>query len=192
MSISTKRGDDGQTSLIGGRRVSKGDLRVEAYGAIDELISAMGFARSICENAEMRERTKEIQRELFVVSSSVATIPEGKKKVTPPVTTENVEALTRDVNRIEELEGLLDDWALPGEHPGAAAFDIARTTCRRAEREVVRLMESGEEVDSKVVAYLNRLSDLLWLFGRQLEKDAGVNGALRDEKHPGPRWSRAW
>ncbi len=192
MSISTKRGDDGQTSLIGGRRVSKGDLRVEAYGAIDELISAMGFARSICENAEMRERTKEIQRELFVVSSSVATSPEGKKKETPPVTTENVEALTRDVNRIEELEGLLDDWALPGEHPGAAAFDIARTTCRRAERAVVRLMESGEEVDSKVVAYLNRLSDLLWLFGRQLEKDAGVNGALRDEKHPGPRWSRAW
>ncbi len=192
MSISTKRGDDGQTSLIGGRRVSKGDLRVEAYGAIDELISAMGFARSICENAEMRKRTKEIQRELFVVSSSVATSPEGKKKETPPVTTENVEALTRDVNRIEELEGLLDDWALPGEHPGAAAFDIARTTCRRAERDVVRLMESGEEVDSKVVAYLNRLSDLLWLFGRQLEKDAGVNGALRDEKHPGPRWSRAW
>lgn len=192
MSISTKRGDDGQTSLIGGRRVSKGDLRVEAYGAIDELISAMGFARSICENAEMRERTKEIQRELFVVSSSVATSPERKKKETPPVTRENVEALTRDVNRIEELEGLLDDWALPGEHPGAAAFDIARTTCRRAEREVVRLMESGEEVDSKVVAYLNRLSDLLWLFGRQLEKDAGVNGALRDEKHPGPRWSRAW
>ena len=192
MSISTKRGDDGQTSLIGGRRVSKGDLRVEAYGAIDELISAMGFARSICENAEMRERTKEIQRELFVVSSSVATSPERKKKETTPVTRENVEALTRDVNRIEELEGLLDDWALPGEHPGAAAFDIARTTCRRAEREVVRLMESGEEVDSKVVAYLNRLSDLLWLFGRQLEKDAGVNGALRDEKHPGPRWSRAW
>ncbi len=192
MSISTKRGDDGQTSLIGGRRVSKGDLRVEAYGAIDELISAMGFARSICENAEMRERTKEIQRELFVVSSSVATSPERKKKETPPVTRENVEALTRDVNRIEELEGLLDDWALPGEHPGAAAFDIARTTCRRAERDVVRLMESGEEVDSKVVAYLNRLSDLLWLFGRQLENDAGVNGALRDEKHPGPRWSRAW
>ena len=183
MSISTKRGDDGQTSLIGGRRVSKGDLRVEAYGAIDELISAMGFARSICENAEMRERTKEIQRELFVVSSSVATSPERKKKETPPVTRDNVEALTRDVNRIEELEGLLDDWALPGEHPGAAAFDIARTTCRRAERDVVRLMESGEEVDSKVVAYLNRLSDLLWLFGRQLEKDAGVNGALRDEKH---------
>ncbi len=192
MSISTKRGDDGQTSLIGGRRVSKGDLRVEAYGTIDELISAMGFARSICENAEVRERTKEIQRELFVVSSSVATSPERKKKETAPVTTENVEALTRDVNRIEELEGLLEDWALPGEHPGAAAFDIARTTCRRAEREVVRLMESGEEVDSKVVAYLNRLSDLLWLFGRQLEKDAGVNGALRDEKHPGPRWSRAW
>ena len=192
MSISTKRGDDGQTSLIGGRRVSKGAVRVAAYGAIDELISAMGFARSICENAEMRERTKEIQRELFVVSASVATSPDTNKKERPVVTTENVEALTRDVNRIEKFEGLLDDWALPGEHPGAAAFDIARTTCRRAEREVVRLMESGEEVDLKVISYLNRLSDLLWLFGRRLEKDAGVDGRLRDEKHTGPRWSRAW
>jgi len=192
MSISTKRGDDGQTSLIGGRRVSKGAVRVAAYGAIDELISTMGFARSICDNAEVRERTKEIQRELFVVSASVATSPDTNKKERPVVTTENVEALTRDVNRIEKFEGLLDDWALPGEHPGAAAFDVARTTCRRAEREVVRLMESGEEVDLKVISYLNRLSDLLWLFGRRLEKDAGVDGRLRDEKHTGPRWSRAW
>ncbi len=192
MSISTKRGDDGQTSLIGGRRVSKGADRVAAYGAIDELISVMGFARSICDNAEVRERTKGIQRELFVVSSSVATSPDAKKKETPAVTKESVVALTQDVNRIEKLEGLLDDWVLPGEHPGAAAFDVARTTCRRAERDVVRLMESGEEVDPKVVSYLNRLSDLLWLFGRRLEKDAGVDGRLRDEKHSGARWSRAW
>ncbi len=192
MSISTKRGDDGQTSLIDGRRVSKGAVRVEAYGAIDELISTMGFARAICENSEVRERTKEIQRELFVVSSSVATSPETKTKEIPATTKENVEALTRDVNRIEKLEGLLDDWALPGEHAAAAAFDMARTICRRAERGVVRLVESGEEVDPQVVPYLNRLSDLLWLFGRRLEKEAGVDGRLRDEKHPGPRWSRAW
>jgi cob(I)alamin adenosyltransferase len=195
MSISTKRGDDGRTSLIGGRRVSKGDLRVEAYGTIDELISVMGFARSICEKAEVRERTKAIQRELFAVSSVVATGPDserGKEKEPPAVTNEMVEALTEEVHRIEKREGLLDDWALPGEHPGAAAFDVARTICRRAERDVVRLMESGEELPRYVLSYLNRLSDLLWLFGRWLEKDAGVDGALRGEKHPGPRWSRAW
>ena len=192
MSISTKRGDDGKTSLIGGGRVSKAELRVAAYGAIDELISIMGFARSICETAEVKGRTKEIQRELFVVSASVATSPDAKQDDTPSVTSDKVAALTEDVHRIEKLEGLLDDWALPGEHAAAAAFDMARTTCRRAEREAVRLLESGEEVDPNVISYLNRLSDLLWLFGRQLEKDAGVGGSLRDAKHPGSRWSRAW
>ena len=192
MSISTKRGDDGNTNLIGGRRVSKGDLRVEAYGAIDELISAMGFARSICENEDVRERTKQIQRELFVVSSSLATPPQAKEKDAPSISGDEVDALTQEVHRSESLPGILDDWALPGEHPGAAAFDIARTICRRAEREVVRLTATGEEVGPHVISYLNRLSDLLWLFGRRLEKDAGVDGRLRDEEHPGPKWSRAW
>lgn len=198
MSISTKRGDTGKTSLIGGQRVSKADLRVEAYGTIDELISVMGFARAICENAEVRDRTRAIQRELFVVSSVVAADPRktkrksGKEEKPPSVTKEMVATLTSDVHEAEKIEGLLADWALPGGHAGGAAFDIARTTCRRAERMVVRLGETGEEVPAEVIAYLNRLSDLLWLFGRRLEKDAGVDGSLRDGKHPGPGWSRAW
>jgi len=195
MSISTQRGDTGETSLIGGRRVSKADLRVEAYGTIDELISVMGFARSICENVEVRDRTKAIQRELFAVSSAVAAGAEkkpGKKQEPPAVTKEMVEALTSDVHRAEAIEGLLAGWALPGEHAAAAAFDMARTCCRRAERLVVRLRETGEKVPPDVLAYLNRLSDLLWLFGRRLEKEAGVDGALRDGKNPGPGWSRAW
>ena len=198
MSISTKRGDSGETSLIGGQRVSKANLRVEAYGTIDELISVMGFARSICENAEVRDRTKAIQRELFAVSSVVAAGPvkstkkPGTGKEPPAVTKEMVEALTADVHEAEKMEGLLADWALPGGHAAAAAFDIARTTCRRAERQVVRLGEAGEKVPADVLAYLNRLSDLLWLFGRRLEKDAGVDGALRDGKNPGSGWSRAW
>ena len=151
MSISTERGDSGETSLIGGQRVSKADLRVEAYGTIDELISVMGFARSICENAEVRDRTKAIQRELFAVSSVVAAGPmkstkkPGTGKEPPAVTKEMVEALTADVHEAEKIEGLLADWALPGEQAAAAAFDIARTTCRRAERQVVRLGEAGEE-----------------------------------------------
>lgn len=191
MSIATKAGDKGQTGLIGGERVSKADLRVEAYGTIDELGATLGFARSICDDAEVRELTKEIQRELFAVSGGVAN-PLGAQKEPPYVTAAMVEALTAHVNRIESMEGILSDWSLPGEHAAAAAYDVARTVCRRAERAVVRLVEAEEEVAPQTVAYLNRLSDLLWLFGRLLELHAGVDARLRDDEHEGPRWSRAW
>ncbi len=103
-----------------------------------------------------------------------------------------VEALTAHVTRIEAMEGILSDWSLPGEHAAAAAYDVARTVCRRAERAVVRLGETGVEINPQVVPYLNRLSDLLWLFGRLLELRAGLDTRLRDDGHEGPRWSRAW
>ncbi|MCI0446679.1 cob(I)yrinic acid a,c-diamide adenosyltransferase, partial [bacterium] len=163
MSISTKRGDRGETSLAGGRRVSKASLRVEAYGTIDELISSLGFARSICEDSEMVETAKTIQRELFLVSSAIAT-PEDKK--VPEIPDTLVEALTEQVHRIEKVEGILSDWSIPGELAASAAFDVSRTICRRAERIVVRVIEEGENIQPNVLAYLNRLSDLLWLFGR--------------------------
>jgi cob(I)alamin adenosyltransferase len=191
MSIATKHGDKGQTGLVGGTRVSKADMRVEAYGTIDELGAQMGFARSICEDEEVRDLAKSIQRELFLVSGSVAN-PLAMKKDPPDVTAEMVERLTSEVHRIEKTEGILSDWSLPGEHMAAAAFDVARTVCRRAERYVVRLKEAGEEVSAETIAYLNRLSDLLWLFGRVLELRAGVDTSLRDQEHRGPRWSRAW
>jgi cob(I)alamin adenosyltransferase len=191
MSIATERGDSGQTSLIGGERVSKADLRVEAYGTIDELNSMLGFARSICDDEEVRELTKRIQRELFAVSSAVALSPE-KKKESPDIPGEMVQFLTEHVHRIEHMEGILADWSLPGEHTTAAAYDVARTICRRAERHVVRLAESGEEVGPNVMSYLNRLSDLLWLFGRLIEVRAGVDASLRSEAHKRAPWSRAW
>jgi cob(I)alamin adenosyltransferase len=172
--------------------VSKADLRVEAYGTIDELGASMAFARSICDDAEVRELTKNIQRELFAVSGAVAN-PQSAESATPYVTSEMVEALTAQVHRIEALEGILSDWSLPGEHVAAAAYDVARTICRRAERAVVRLAESGAEIGStEVVSYLNRLSDLLWLFGRLLELRAGIDTSLRDDTSNAPRWSRAW
>ena len=193
MSIATTHGDGGTTGLIGGRRVSKADLRVEAYGTIDELTSALGFARSICDDAEVRELTRSIQRELFVLSGSVANPASGSAAAPATyVTPEMVEALTAHVNRIEQTEGILSDWSLPGEHAAAAAYDVARTICRRAERGVVRLSEAGEETGEQVVPYLNRLSDLLWLLGRLLELRAGVDARLRDGEHKGPSWSRAW
>jgi len=191
MTISTKKGDTGQTSLAGGSRVSKSSLRVEAYGTVDELNSAMGFARSICEDKDLCQRTKLIQRELFTVGSVLAT-PAARKSESPSFTA-MIDRLTNQVHEIEGIEGLLSDWSLPGEHAAAAAYDVARTVCRRAERCVVRLMESGEAVDAGIIAYLNRLSDLLWLFGRKLEFDAGLDTSLRKQNAKGgPRWSRAW
>lgn len=191
MSIATMLGDSGQTSLAGGVRVSKSDMRVESYGTVDELNSVLGFARSICQNAEIKTWTEEIQRTLFRVGASLATPPEIKKQ-SPNIGSEDVERLTDLVHKIEATEGLVSDWSLPGAHPEAAAYEMARTTCRRAERTVVRFIESGGQVDSNVLAYLNRLSDLIWLFGRLLEVEAGIDSRLRDEKHQGGRWSRAW
>ena len=106
MSIATERGDGGQTSLPGGSRISKADLRVEAYGTIDELISSMGLARALCRNAQIRELTESIQRELFKVGSAIAAPPE--------IEDEMVDRLTNEVHRIEAIEGLLADWSLPG------------------------------------------------------------------------------
>jgi cob(I)alamin adenosyltransferase len=191
MSIATKRGDGGQTGLAGGIRVSKTHPRVECYGTIDELISQMGFARSICPDEEVRERIQAIQRELYKVGSAIATPPESKKKP-PEITASMVDALEAEVHRIEAQPGVLGDWSLPGALPDSAAIDVARTICRRAERLATALMEAGVISNPQILAYLNRLSDLLWLFGRLLEARQGVNSALRTEDKPGPRWSRAW
>ena len=191
MSIATKRGDGGQTGLAGGIRVSKADLRVESYGSIDELNTVLGFARSICRNKEIAAWTEEIQRTLFRVGSALATPPESKKQ--PPVLTpEDIDRLTNLVHQIEATEGILSDWSLPGAHTESAAYEVARAVCRRAERAAVRFVESGGVVQPAVLPYLNRLSDVIWLFGRLIEFNAGIDARLRDDSKGGPKWSRAW
>src|SRR6476619_6421357 len=157
MSIATERGDGGETSLPGGIRISKSDPRDEVYGTIDELISSLGFARSICRNEQISEFTKSIQRELFKVGSAIATPPESRKPI-PQITDDYVNRLTDEVHRIEKIEGLLEDWSLPGADPVSAAFDVARTICRRTERGAVRLMNAGVSLQPNVLRYLNRLS----------------------------------
>jgi cob(I)alamin adenosyltransferase len=190
MSISTQRGDAGQTSLPGGNRVSKSDLRVEAYGTIDELISSMGLARALCSDPAIQTLTASIQRELFSVGSCLSALPDSRKAA-PKISDESVDRLTAEVHRIEGTKGLLGDWALPGADAASAAYDVARTVCRRAERLAVRL-SLEEPIDPNTLRYLNRLSDLLWLFGRLIEVERSVNSSLRDPKDAGPRWSRAW
>src|SRR5262245_30312742 len=177
-SISTTRGDKGETSLAGGIRVSKSSLRVEAYGTTDELNATLGLARALCTDADLSDDLRTIQLELFLLGSALATPPESPK---PPVpfTTDRVDRLTGEVHRLEAIPGLLADWSLPGTCPPAAALDVSRTVCRRAERALVRLVESGEVVPDAALAYLNRLSDLLWLYGRKVEHDGGLDGSLR-------------
>jgi cob(I)alamin adenosyltransferase len=191
MSIATKRGDGGQTGLAGGIRVSKSDLRVESYGSVDELNTFLGFARSICQNKEIAAWTEEIQRTLFRVGSALATPPESRKQP-PVISIEDVDKLTDLVHKIEATEGILSDWSLPGAHTESAAYEVARTVCRRAERNAVRFVENGGVVQPEVIAYLNRLSDLIWLFGRLIELNAGIDTRLRSDTGTGPRWSRAW
>jgi len=191
MSIATKRGDGGQTGLAGGIRISKADLRVESYGSVDELNTSLGFARSICQNKEIASWTEEIQRTLFRVGSALATPPESKKQP-PIISTEDIDMLTNLVYRIEATEGILADWSLPGAHTESAAYEVARTVCRRAERAAVRFVENGGIVQPTVLPYLNRLSDVIWLFGRLIEFNAGVESRLRPESKGGPKWSRAW
>lgn len=171
--------------------MSKSDARVDCYGTVDELISQMGFARSITADKEVHDSLKELQRELFKVGSAIGTAPESQKPA-PDITAEMVGRLEAEVHRIEALPGILADWSLPGELPDASAIDVARTICRRAERIAVTLAENGQLTNPQILAYLNRLSDLLWLLSRQVELSAGVNAALRPADKPRNRWSRAW
>lgn len=188
MSIATQTGDTGETSLIGGRRVSKGDSRVEAYGTVDELIAQIGLARALCAHDEVASIARGLQRDLFAVAEALAS-DEGTPK---HMDSARVSDITSHVHRIEKQDGILIDWAIPGDHAGAAAFDVARTVCRRAERLTVRLRDAGERVDPSVITYLNRLADLLWLLGRLIERDCGVDSSLRRPHQSGSRWSRAW
>lgn len=191
MSIATETGDDGSTALIGGFRVSKADLRVEAYGTVDELNTFLGVARSHCGDPEMRNRTEAIQRTLFRVGAALSR-PSGQRPAEPDLTPADVEQIANQIHTIEATEGLLSDWTLPGAHPESAHFEVARTVCRRAERCAVRLREADADLPAEPLIYLNRLSDLLWLYGRLLEHHAGIDARLRGEGKAGPDWSRAW
>ena len=199
-SIATKTGDAGTTALVGGQRVSKSDIQVEAYGTVDELGASLGFARSICTNDDVKGWTESIQRDLFRVGSALST-PVDKRKDSI-ILTADVDRLTDIVHQIEATDGILSDWSLPGADTSSAAYEVARTICRRAERLAVRFAEATVNPDiptpavptvpPEAIAYLNRLSDLLWLFGRLIEVRAGIDTRLRTGDKAGPNFSRAW
>ena len=191
-SIATKTGDAGTTALPGGARLSKADLQVETYGTVDELNAFLGFARSICQQQDICEWTEHIQRTLFLVGASLS-MPAAAIKKSSGVTTDDVEYLTNLVYQVEATDGILKDWSLPGANRESAAYELARTVCRRAERLAVRLAQTDTDISAaEPIAYLNRLSDLIWLFGRLIEVRAGIDARLRTDAKPGPNFSRAW
>lgn len=171
-SIVTKTGDRGQTGLLYGGRVSKTDVRTEAYGAVDETISALGLARALTRNAGRRATILRIQRELFTVGAELATdvskydtLRQHFLVVTEAMTTQ----LENEITRLEASVPLADAFVIPGGTSAAAALDVARTVCRRAERRIVRVQEDGMLRNPEVLRYVNRLSDLLFMLARAEE-----------------------
>lgn len=177
LKIYTKTGDDGSTGLLYGGRVKKNDLRTEAYGTTDEAVAALGLARSLGPKAEgLTELILSVQRDLFVVGAELATAAENASKLTPgvsKVTDEMTARLEGEIDRMAELSPLPDYFIVPGEAPVGAALDLARAIVRRAERNVITMIDSGIAVDQVVVRYLNRLSDLLFTAARWEESARG-------------------
>jgi len=177
MSIATKTGDQGTTALMYGRRVSKTDPRVEAYGTVDELNSALGLVRALVNDPFIATPVFAIQKQLVTLMGELAVAGEDRERYVKSgkfeqVAAEMVERLTASIDELEQKHQLsFDHWATPGATPGAAALDVARTVCRRAERRVVELQVAGMEVNPEIIRYLNRLSDLCWLYARYLETE---------------------
>jgi cob(I)alamin adenosyltransferase len=177
VSIVTRHGDGGETSLLYGGRVAKDDLHTEAYGALDEAITALGLARSLCHDQARAARLLELQRELFTVGAELATASADHAKLEKhfaTVTESMVEALDAQVADLEARVPLPKGFVIPGGDPVAAAIDLARTFVRRAERRSVTLQRAGCLPNPQVLRYLNRCSDLLFMLAREAEGDALV------------------
>jgi cob(I)alamin adenosyltransferase len=170
MKIYTKTGDGGETSIIGGKRLPKYHPRIEAYGAIDELIAWIGLLRGTDQHCVTADELTEIQATLMSCCTVIATDPEAEAPVN--ITIEDTTGLEESIDRMEACLPALNSFVLPGGHPVAANCNIARCVCRRAERAVLRLNET-EKVDPAAVKFLNRLSDYLFVLTRCLSYEAG-------------------
>jgi cob(I)alamin adenosyltransferase len=181
MKIYTKTGDDGTTALFGGGRVSKHEMRVSAYGDVDELNSAIGAAMSVAPTDLEHELLQSVQRDLFAIGGQLATPdPQAVRRALTKAEIDEgrIAQMERVMDRAEALLPPLGSFILPGGSPKAAAFHVARTVCRRAERSAVALGHH-EPVPPVILVYLNRLSDLLFMLARVANDRAGT---------PDPTW----
>jgi cob(I)alamin adenosyltransferase len=177
VSIVTKTGDDGTTSLMYDRCVSKCHPRVEAYGCLDELNAALGLARSSAQHGFVRDNLAAIQKDLVILMGELAVAPEDLPRYVRDgyslVRPELIAKLEKLMAEIEQQKVSPAGWAVPGANTHCAALDLARAVCRRSERRVCALQEAGQLKNREIIAYLNRLSDLLWLFARWGEGQTG-------------------
>ncbi|MCU0338644.1 MAG: cob(I)yrinic acid a,c-diamide adenosyltransferase [Spirosomaceae bacterium] len=174
MKIYTKTGDKGTTSLVGGTRVSKAELRIDTYGTVDELNAYIGLVRDqAIHNDTRRDFLKYIQDRLFTIGSILASEPDNRKHFIPDLHEEDITALETAIDDMNEALEPMRSFILPGGHQSVSFAHVARTVCRRAERLVIALNET-EPVDDIVVRYLNRLSDYLFVLSRKMAQELGV------------------
>lgn len=179
MSIATKTGDDGTTAIMYGRRVAKTEARIAANGTVDELNASLGVARAGLREPLLTEKILAIQKELVVLMGELAVLPEDRERYAAGgfqfVDAGMVDCLTAHIDDLEKNHRIsYEGWATPGATVESASLDMTRTVCRRAEREVLRLAETGAPVNPEIVRYLNRLSDLCWLWARWVETRAAA------------------
>ena len=175
MSIVTKTGDKGETSLMYGRRLSKADPHVDAYGCVDELNAALGLARAISTDEFLSDEIFAAQKDLIIVMGELATAPEDRERYVKDgfhlTTGEMVDRITSVIFKLEKDKSLYPkDWVIPGGTAVSAALDFARVICRRAERYIAKFSVGGKDFNLEILRYLNRLSDLCWVLARYAEK----------------------
>ena len=173
MKIYTKKGDEGQTSLLGGKLLPKSDLRIESYGTVDELNSYIGLTRDLIGDEHKRSALLEIQDRLFTIGSALASDPSKSNLKTPDLLPSDVTFLENKIDEMEEALPEMKSFILPGGHPAVSTCHVARCVCRRAERHVV-LLASQEKVDKQIIQYLNRLSDYLFVLARAVARDLNI------------------
>ena len=173
MKIYTKTGDQGTTSLFGGKRVSKSDIRIDAYGTVDELNSYIGLLRDQEVNQKRKTVLIEIQDRLFTIGSMLATEPGNTKVKVPALTEPDITFLEKQIDEMDFQLPAMKSFVLPGGHASVSFGHVARTVCRRTERLVIAL-DHLEKIDSLVVIYLNRLSDYLFVLCRKMTQELGA------------------
>ena len=167
MKIYTKTGDKGKTSLIGGTKVYKSDLRIESYGTVDELNSFVGLCLDHLKSHNISNVLTEIQDRLFTIGSALACDPEKETKLKIPDLQEaDVELLEKEIDKMNEVLPVMKSFILPGGHATVSTLHIGRTVCRRAERCCVKMQKKEIEVEPLIIKYLNRLSDYLFVLAR--------------------------
>lgn len=183
MKIYTKTGDTGETSLLGGSRVSKADLQIEAFGTVDELNSYIGLIRDQLKEQESIEFLIHIQDRLFTLGSHLANDGKKEKIKLPPIRVEDIEKLEASIDQMETNLPPMHAFILPGGNTTVSFIHIARCICRRAERQVVRLNQIENAVNPIIIQYLNRLSDYLFVLSRSKSKELKANEIEWKPKH---------